>query len=287
MRPPRPKLDRRSLILTGAAALAAPLASPVRADPPGLMLSGKLQQGGFAFGRTMPRAGLIVDGISVGESAADGVFVIGFDRDCAAQVKLAVVTAEGRSEQLIAVAPTPYDIQRINGLPEDQVSPSDPALLARIKAEYERKEIGFSSDIDADNFKDGFVLPVEGARLSARFGGQRILNGEPKRPHYGSDLAAPIGTPVRAPAAGKVCFAETNLHFDGSLVLIDHGQGLISCYLHLSRVDAMLGQTVQRGDLLGAVGMEGRATGPHLCWRMKWRGRNMDPMLMVGAKAPV
>ena len=134
---------------------------------------------------------------------------------------------------------------------------------------------------------NGFTLPVEGARLSARFGGQRILNGEPKRPHYGADLAAPIGTPVRAPAPGQVCFAETNMHFDGSLVLIDHGQGLISCYLHLSRVDAVVGQTVARGDLIGAVGMEGRATGPHLCWRLKWRGRNLDPMLMVGAKAPV
>jgi murein DD-endopeptidase MepM/ murein hydrolase activator NlpD len=284
MNPLIPRPDRRTLILTGAAALAA---SAARADPPGLALSGRLQQGGFAMGRSAPRADLTVDGVKVGEASGEGLFVIGFDRDCAPKVKLTVATPDGQSEQLIAVAPTQYDIQRIDGLPEDQVSPSDPALLARIKAEYERKEAGFSSDIDADNFKDGFVLPVEGARLTARFGGQRILNGEPKRPHYGSDLAAPIGAPVRAPAAGKVCFAETNLHFDGALVLIDHGQGLISCYLHLSRVDAILGQSVQRGDLLGAVGMEGRATGPHLCWRMKWRGRNMDPMLMVGARAPV
>jgi murein DD-endopeptidase MepM/ murein hydrolase activator NlpD len=281
---PNPRPDRRTLILTGAAALAA---TSVRADPPGLILSGKLQQGGFALGRSVPRADLIVDGVKVGQAAADGLFVIGFDRDCGPQVTLAVATPDGRSEQIITVAPTQYDIQHIDGLPEDQVSPSDPVLLARIKAEAERKAVGFSSDVDADDFKDGFVLPVQGARLTARFGGQRILNGEPKRPHYGSDLAAPIGTPVRAPAAGKVCFAETDLHFDGSLVLIDHGQGLISCYLHLSRVDAVLGASVQRGDLLGAVGMEGRATGPHLCWRMKWRGRNMDPMLMVGAKAPV
>jgi murein DD-endopeptidase MepM/ murein hydrolase activator NlpD len=270
--------------LTGAAALVA---TSVSADTPDLVLTGKLQQGGFAIGRCGPRADLVVDGVKVGQASRDGLFVIGFDRDCGPTVDLAVVTADGQSRRVIAVAPTAYDIQRIDGLPDDQVSPSDPALLARIKAESERKAVGFSSDVDADNFKDGFTSPVEGARLSARFGGQRILNGEPKRPHYGSDLAAPIGTPVRAPAAGRVCFAETNLHFDGSLVLIDHGQGLISGYLHLSRVDAVLGQDVQRGDLLGAVGMEGRATGPHLCWRMKWRGRNMDPMLMVGAKAPV
>ena len=213
--------------------------------------------------------------------------MLGFDRDCAAQVKLSVAGPHGPIDRLIAVAPTAYDIQRIDGLPTDQVTPTDPALLARIKAEAARKAVGFSSDADADNFKDGFIMPVQGARLSARFGGQRILDGVPSRPHYGSDLAAPIGTPVSAPAPGLVCFAETGLHFDGSLVLIDHGQGLISCYLHLSRVDAAPGQSVKRGDLIGAVGMEGRATGPHLCWRMKWHGRNLDPMLMVGAQAPV
>ena len=228
-----------------------------------------------------------MDDLSVGEASRDGLFVVGFDRDSGPRATLTVATPEGEVRQIIAIAPTQYDIQRIDGLPEDQVSPSDPALLAKIKGEVERKAVGFSSDLDADNFRNGFVLPVVGARLSARFGGQRILNGEPKRPHYGADLAAPIGTPVRAPAPGQVCFAETNLHFDGSLVLIDHGQGLISCYLHLSRVDVAPGQTVARGQLIGAVGMEGRATGPHLCWRLKWHGRNLDPMLMVGAKAPV
>src|ERR1019366_4151463 len=177
------------------------------------------------------------------------LFVIGFDRDCAPQVKLTVATPDGQTHQLLTIAPTQYDIQRIDGLPEDQVSPTDPALLARIEGEVKRKAVGFSSDVDADNFRDGFIMPVAGARLSARFGGQRILNGEPKRPHYGTDLAAPIGTPVRAPAPGTVCFAETNLHFDGSLVLLDHGQGLISCYLHLSRIDAVAGQTLARGDM--------------------------------------
>jgi murein DD-endopeptidase MepM/ murein hydrolase activator NlpD len=109
----------------------------------------------------------------------------------------------------------------------------------------------------------------------------------PERPHYGSDLAAPIGTPVSAPADGVVSFAETGLHFEGALILIDHGQGLISAYLHLSKVGVTAGQRVKRGELIGAVGKEGRATGPHLCWRMKWRGRNMDPLQMVGTPQPV
>ena len=113
-----------------------------------------------------------------------------------------------------------------------------------------------------------------------------LFRSVPGRPHYGSDLAAPIGTPVHAPAAGTVSFAETGLHYEGGLILIDHGQGLISAYLHLSRIDVTAGQRVARGQPIGAVGKEGRATGPHLCWRMKWRGRNMDPMLMLGATAP-
>ena len=222
----------------------------------------------------------------MGEASRQGLFVIGFDRDSPPTAALSVRTAEGEFARQLAIAPGQFDIQRINGLPADQVEPTDPALLARIKAEVQRKAVGFASHVDADDFKDGFILPVAGARLSARFGGQRVLNGDPKRPHYGADLAAPLGTPVHAPAPGVVSFAETGLHFDGALVLLDHGQGLISYYLHLSRVDVKAGDGLTRGQLIGAVGMEGRATGPHLCWRLKWCGRNLDPMLLVGARAP-
>jgi murein DD-endopeptidase MepM/ murein hydrolase activator NlpD len=274
---------RRGLIVSG---LAASLAGPALAAGGALQLAGRYQQGGFALGRTAPRADLFVDGVSVGQASRQGLFVIGFDRDSPPSAALSVRTTDGEFARQIAVAPGRFDIQRINGLPADQVEPSDPALLARIKAEVARKAVGFSSNVDADDFKDGFLLPVTGARLSARFGGQRILNGDPKRPHYGSDLAAPLGTPVLAPAPGVVSFAETGLHFDGALVLLDHGQGLISCYLHLSRVDVKAGDALVTGQRIGAVGMEGRATGPHLCWRLKWHGRNLDPMLLVGARAP-
>jgi murein DD-endopeptidase MepM/ murein hydrolase activator NlpD len=114
-----------------------------------------------------------------------------------------------------------------------------------------------------------------------------VLNGTPERPHYGSDLAAAVGTPVSAPAEGVISFAETGLHFEGALILIDHGQGLVSAYLHLSEVAVKAGDKVVTGQHIGAVGKEGRATGPHLCWRMKWRGRNMDPLQMVGTPQPV
>ena len=145
--------------------------------------------------------------------------------------------------------------------------------------------MGFSSRADREDFQTGFILPLKSFRLSGHFGGQRILNGVPKRPHYGDDMAAPVGTPIYAPAAALVCFAETGLHFEGGLTLLDHGQGLITAYLHQSKVLVTKGDTVAQGQVIGAVGKEGRATGPHLCWRMKWHGRNLDPMLMVGVKA--
>ncbi len=277
-------MNRRALIVSGA---AFSLAGRARAEPPGLELSGRFQQGGFAIGRTRPRAQVRLDGEDVGQASAQGLFVVGFDRDGPPAAEIEVRTPEGEAAHRAEIAKGVFDIQRIGGLPEDQVTPTDPALLARLQAEARRKAEGFASRADIDDFKDGFVLPVHGFRLTARFGGQRILDGEPKRPHYGDDLAAPVGTPVSAPAGGLVSFAETGLHYEGGLIMIDHGQGLVSCYLHLSRVGVIRGQTVRRGELIGAVGKEGRATGPHLCWRLKWRGRNLDPMLLLGAQAPV
>ncbi|AYV49711.1 M23 family peptidase [Caulobacter flavus] len=259
----------------------APLAFPAAAAAPGLVLSGRLEQGGYALGRTAPHAEVLVDGVPLTQASADGWFVVGFDRDAPASAEITVRTPDGSATHSVAVAPGTFDIQRIDGLPPSQVSPEDPVLLARIAAEGARKAAGFSSRVDGDFFRTGFIWPVKATRRSSRFGGQRILNGEPKRPHYGVDLAAPVGTPVVAPAAGVVAFAETGLHFEGGLVLIDHGQGLISAYLHLSRVDVAAGQRLTQGQVIGAVGKEGRATGPHLCWRLKWRDRNLDPSLWI------
>jgi murein DD-endopeptidase MepM/ murein hydrolase activator NlpD len=249
-----------------------------------LTLVGRLQQGGFVIGKTLPRARIIVDGEPEGQASQGGCFIVGFDRDAKSSAILEVVTSEARTRKTLKINPTAYDIQRIDGLADNQVNPQGDALLARIAAETRRKSIGFSSRADADDFRTAFKRPLNQFRQSGRFGGQRILNGVPKRPHYGADLAAPKGTPILAPAAGLVSFAETGLHFEGGLTLIDHGQGLITAYLHQSRIDVRRGDRVTQGQVIGAVGMEGRATGPHLCWRMKWHGRNLDPMLMVGAE---
>lgn len=251
-----------------------------------MQVAGRYRQGGFAIGRTSPRATVVLDGEIVGTASADGWFFVGFDRDAAPTAELRVDDAGGSATHRLDIVPGDFDIQRIGGLPDNQVEPSDPVLLERIKREGALKAAAQDSRWDGDAFKDGFIAPLEAWRLSARFGGQRILNGVPKRPHYGADLAAPAGRPIRAPAAGLVTLAEPSLHFEGGLTMIDHGQGLTSFYLHQSRLDVRAGQTVTRGQTIGAVGMTGRATGPHVCWRLKWRGRNLDPMLLNGFSWP-
>ena len=199
---------------------------------------------------------------------------------------MAVERADGWRTQGFDVAPVAYSVQRIDGLPTDQVAPSDPALLARIAVELKRKTAALASCDAGEAFASGFVTPLPAAVRTSAFGPQRILNGVPKTPHYGVDLAAPEGTPIRAPAAGLVVMAEPDMHFEGGLTLIDHGQGLVSMYLHQSRQDVQAGQRVAQAQPIGAVGQRGRATGPHLCWRMTWRGRHMDPSLFLGAHAP-
>ena len=271
--------DRRAL-LVGAAALAAAGTTRARAAD-GLELTGRFVQGGHALGRTWPRALVFVDGEALAAASSSGHFIVGFDRDAPASVEVEV-RADGRSvRRALDIAPGEFPITRVDGLPPSTVTPTDPALLARIAREVELKTEGFASRLDADHFRDGFDWPVTGFRVSSRWGAQRVLNGTPARPHYGIDLAAPAGTVIRAPAAGRVTLAETDLHFEGGLVLIDHGQGLITAYLHQSRIDVRAGQDLRRGDSVGRVGMSGRATGPHLCWRMKWRNRNLDPSLLT------
>ncbi|MBI1406645.1 MAG: peptidoglycan DD-metalloendopeptidase family protein [Caulobacter sp.] len=276
-------MNRRAALLGLA---GAALSGPALASAPPLKLSGAWRQGGFAFGRTTPRADLWLDGEAVGQASAHGLFVIGFDRDAAATATLKVATPSGAASHVFDVAPGDFDVQRIDGLPDSQVNPSDPALLKLIREQNSRKVAGLASRVDSDDFRNGFAMPLKAWRRTGRFGGQRILNGDPKRPHYGTDLAAPTGTPILAPAAGTVSLAETGMHYEGGLVMLDHGQGLVSMYLHQSKVLVQAGQRLARGQQIGAVGQTGRATGPHLCWRMTWRGRHLDPMLMVGVTAP-
>ena len=276
--------SRRGLILgAGAASLSGPALGQAS---DGLALNGRFVQGGFAMGRATARAMVFVNGEALTTASASGLFVVGFDRDAPPYVDIEVRDRGRVARRTLSIAAGDFPSTRINGLPQSTVQPSDPALLARIQQEIALKTEGFASRTDADDFRSGFAWPLDSYRVTSRWGSQRVLNGTPARPHYGIDLAAPAGSPIRAPADGVVTFARSGMHFEGGLTLIDHGQGLITAYLHQSRIDVLPTQRVTRGEIIGRVGMSGRATGPHLCWRMKWRDRNCDPSLLIGRIAP-
>lgn len=179
------------------------------------------------------------------------------------------------------VASRNWDTSRIDGLPPSQVSTFTAAQLKRIRSSSARKKVGFSSRETNMGFRNGFISPIKEFRKTTNFGAQRILNGEPKKPHYGVDMAAPVGTPIYAPADGTVSLADDDLYFEGAMVLLDHGQGLISMYLHTDEILVEPGQRVTQGEQIATVGSKGRSTGPHLCWRLKWRNRNLDPELLT------
>lgn len=275
---------RRRALIAGLAASALPFAARAKGPLP-LALYGNARQGAALIGHTEPGARVIQDGQAIGDVSRQGFFIVGFEHKAGPRSVVEVATEAGQAFTVAQVKPGDFDVQRISGLPQATVTPQGEALLARIKAEAQRKAVGFSSNLDREDFRNGFIPPIASFRLSSRWGGERILNGTPATPHYGVDLAAPAGTPIRAPAGGVVSFAETGLFYEGGLTMIDHGQGLLTVYLHQSRVDVRVGQEVAKGELIGAVGAEGRASGPHLCWRMKWRGRNLDPMTLVGVSA--
>lgn len=258
----------------------------VQAPPPpahmALSCAGAFTQGGIALCRTMPNAAVSVDGAVVGSADAEGWVVIGFTREHGATTQIQARAGAETATQSFDVAPREFDIQRVDGLPQNTVTPTDPAVLARIQRESALKQAGFQSTANIEGFLDGFIRPVDGGRVSGTWGNQRVLNGTPSTPHFGYDIAVPVGTPIHAPAAGVVTLAEPDMHYEGGLVFIDHGQGLITMYLHMSRLDVHAGDTVEQGQVIGAVGASGRATGPHLCWRMKLRNtQQLDPSVAI------
>jgi murein DD-endopeptidase MepM/ murein hydrolase activator NlpD len=210
----------------------------------------------------------------------DGVFLLGFGREAVPQMFVEVTLPDGALERRdLVIAQREYDIQHIDGLPEQMVTP-DESLLARIATEREMILAAWAHDTPSRDFLGGFVWPVIGP-ISGVYGSQRILNGEPRQPHFGVDMAAPEGTPVAAPAGGIVRLAEPNLYFTGGTIIVDHGHGLSSTLMHLASVSVTVGQRVEQGDIVGTVGATGRATGPHLDWRMNLYEARIDPQLLV------
>ena len=237
-------------------------------------LSGRLEQGGIVLGRTEPGASVSLDGRAVPVDA-EGRFLLGFGREAAPEA----VLQAGDETRRLTIAPRAWDIQRIDGLPKDKVTP-DPAQLARIKAETDLVAARRDRVTTTALFLSGLAQPAEG-RTSGVFGSQRILNGEARAPHSGTDIAAPPGAKVSSVGDGVVTLAAPDLFFTGKTVMIDHGLGLQTVYAHLSRMDVREGQRVAKGEPVGAVGASGRATGPHLHWGASWLDVRLDPETVI------
>ncbi len=250
-------------------------------DLPGAeVLSGQFLQGGVVFARTEPGSRVRQDGQQVRVSG-DGLFLLGFTRDAPATSDIEIRLPDGIVHRnKLPVTAREYQIQRIDGLPPGKVTPRSPEDLARIRRDVKVVKQARARDDDRQDFAQGFIWPTVGP-ISGVYGSQRILNGEPRRPHFGIDVAAPVGTPVRAPAGGIVTLAEPDLFFSGGTVIVDHGHSLTSSFLHLDKLHVVVGDRVERGDLIADVGATGRVTGPHLDWRMNLRDRRVDPELLV------
>ena len=253
--------------------------SPVAAET-GVHLDGPRLQGGLLRGRVPPGSTVEYQGDAVRVSK-DGWFLVGFGRDAPPEAELVVDFPDGRRErQVLKVDRREYDIQHIDGLPARKVTPSEEDLV-RIRAEVDMVKQARRIDDPRADFLGGFRWPIKG-RISGVYGSQRILNGEPRRPHFGIDIAAPTGTKVGAPADGVVTMVHPDMFFSGGTMIVDHGHGLSSAFLHLSRILVEKGDRVVQGQVIAEVGSTGRSTGPHLDWRINLFDRRLDPSLLVG-----
>jgi murein DD-endopeptidase MepM/ murein hydrolase activator NlpD len=246
-----------------------------------LKLNGEFQQGGLLMG-TAPTGSKIVYNDKVLRLAEDGTFLFGVGRDAPVSLEITVVYDDDRTENLTyEIAQRQYDIQKVEGVPQRTVTP-DPEFLARIRAEAALVRKARTLDDSRMDFEQGFIIPLDGPRTGV-YGSQRYYNGVPKNPHYGVDYAGPEGAPVIAPAPGIVTLTHDDMYYSGGTLLIDHGHGLSSTFIHLSKVLVKDGDQIETGDVIAEVGSTGRATGPHLDWRMNWFGVRLDPELVLKA----
>lgn len=254
----------------GTAAVADPL----------LTLSGNFVQGGLLFGQTCAHCRVSLQERDVPVST-NGDFVVGFGRDAPADQELRVQTPDGRViRKPISLQQREYQIQRIDGISRQMMQPSEADLL-RIRREAEEVARVRQISTDHEYFLESFNWPLTG-RITGVYGSQRIFNGEPRQPHFGIDIAAPAGTPVKAPAGGVVTLSHPGMFFAGTTLIIDHGHGLSSTFLHLEDILVEVGQTVVQGQTIATVGASGRVTGPHLDWRVNWFDTRLDPALLAG-----
>ncbi|TKR33006.1 M23 family metallopeptidase [Luteimonas gilva] len=270
----RPSIAGCALLALAACAGSASQASDRITDLPAAA-----SQGALVVGRTEPGNTVTIAGRRL-RLSADGLFVLGIGRDQTGVARVDIVWPDGARESgNIKIVPRDWPIENIVGVPPKTVNPP-PDIAARIEREQALVVAARRRDDDRADFAQAFAWPVQG-RISGRFGNQRVYNGTPKTPHSGMDIAAPTGTPVKAPAGGIVTFAAPDLYLTGGTLLIDHGHGVSSNFLHLSRIEVKVGDRVEQGQVVAAVGATGRVTGPHLHWGMNWFEVRIDPLLVL------
>ena len=243
---------------------------------------GKFQQGSFILGKTEPGSEVIIDKKKVRVSK-DGYFAFGLGRDRKNNVIIRVLNNKKLKVFEKRILKKEYKIQKIDGLPKKQVTPPK-EVYDRIKKD--NILIGKTREIDTplDHFKNKFIKPLDKAIITGVYGSQRVLNGKPRRPHYGLDYAADEGTPVKAMMSGVVTLAKKDLYFTGGTIIFDHGHGISTLYMHMKDVEVRKGQVIKQGDIVGTVGKTGRSTGPHLDIRLNWFDVKLDPATILNLK---
>ena len=244
-----------------------------------VMFPASVPQGALVFGKVPPGSQVRYRERLL-RATGYGTVAFGVGRDETGPLKVDVTLPSGRMEPVsIAVTPRDWPVEHVNGVPPKTVNPP-PEIAARIQREQALVTAARERDDERTDFALPFQWPVQG-RISGRFGNARVYNGQPGAGHSGMDIAAPDGTPVKAPAGGVVTFASPDLYLTGGTVLLDHGHGVSSNFLHLSRIDVRVGDRIEPGQVIGAVGATGRATGPHLHWGMNWFDTRIDPLLVL------
>ncbi|MBQ4832422.1 M23 family metallopeptidase [Pseudoalteromonas sp. MMG010] len=247
-----------------------------------LELKGHLTQGGLVTAKLEN-----VKSVSLNDKnlklSNDGVFVFGFGRDAKTKHTLSWVDNDNMTHhQELMITKRDYKIDKITGVAQKYVSPPK-SVSQRISAEA--KAVRKAREINSDLlfFLDPVLKPAKG-RISGIYGSQRYFNGEPRRPHFGLDIANKTGSPVHAPLSGTVVFAQSDLYYSGGTLIIDHGHGVTSTYIHLSKLDVKVGDEIKQGHKIAEIGATGRVTGPHLDWRFNWHGERLDPALLMQDK---
>ena len=240
---------------------------------------GSFKQGSFILGKTEPGSRVFIDKRKI-RVTNEGFFAFGLDRDRKNDVTIKIQKDDKLKIIYKKVLKREYKIQKIDGLPSKQVTPP-PEVYERIKKD--NKLIGEARSLDTsyDFFKNKFIYPIEKYVITGVYGSQRILNGKPRRPHYGIDFHAPEGTPVKAMMDGEVTLAENDMYFTGGTLIFDHGHGISTLFMHMKDINVKVGQKVKQGDIVGTLGQTGRATGPHLDIRLNWFNVKLDPATIL------